>query len=106
VTFRRPSDPAEGAFSAAVNVTSFQELDAPIVADYMRRIDEWLVPGGVFICVNRDSEVSQTRKLASFFDQYPWPENYETIVDDESIISRWSRRHIVVRKRIIRKPLA
>ena len=103
VTFYTPDMKPAGPFSAAVNSTSFQELDPPIVEGYFRLIDEALQPGGVFICVNRDVKIDADRNLRAIFDEYPWPENYDILQDDESIISRWSGPQTVVRRRVIRK---
>ena len=93
----------DGPYGAVVNVASFQELDPPIVANYFRKIDEVLEPNGIFVCINREKKTDPERKLRSVFKEYPWPESYETLLDDEALISRWSNPQIAVLRRVIRK---
>ncbi|PCJ61681.1 MAG: hypothetical protein COA65_01650 [Rhodospirillaceae bacterium] len=103
VRFCTPEEKPDGLFGAVVNVASFQELDPPIVNDYFLKIDEALVDGGVFVCINREEKIDPMRKLRSVFKEYPWPQNYETLLDDEALISRWSGPEIAVLRRVICK---
>ncbi|MBO6806753.1 hypothetical protein [Thalassospira sp.] len=104
VTFHTPDSMPDETFAAAVNVTSFQELDPPIVAGYFVRLDDWLVPGGRFVCINRAVKTDPARNLHAVFEDYPWPEGWSVLRDDEPLISRWSGPMTTIRRRVIQKP--
>ena len=103
VHFYTPDDLPMGSFDAAINMTSFQELDPPIVADYFHAIDRWLITNGLFVCINRHEKIVPHMGLESRFDEYPWPKSYRILQDDEAICTRKSGFDTIIRRRVIKK---
>ena len=66
------------SFDVAINMCSFQEMDADIVKDYFDLVDTNLVRGGIFYVMNRKEKHVDANYVARF-DEYPWQENYPVL---------------------------
>ena len=87
-----------------INVTSFQEMNRSIVAEYFDLMERTLAPGGMFLCVNRLEKRGASDEDILRFEEYPWPKTgFETLVDEEDLVSRVSRRRFPIMRRLIRK---
>jgi SAM-dependent methyltransferase len=81
----------------AINVNSFQEMTNEMVGSYFSNIARALKPGGLFVCINRQSK-------STTFDEYPWDLiRGEVLVDEEDLSSRFFRDTQIVRRRIVRR---
>ena len=89
--------PVGDNYDVVTNVTSFGELDESLVKDYFNMIQQWLRPGGVFICINREV------KGDMIFSKYPWPKSFKTLHEEESLISGWGSPDMKILTKIVQK---
>ena len=95
---------ADQSVDICLNVTSFQEMNRDIVAGYFKLMERTLAPGGMFLCVNRLEKRGASEEDIMRFDDYPWPKTgFETLINEEDLVSRVSRRRFPIMRRLIRK---
>ncbi len=79
-------------------------MNRDIVAAYFELMERTLASGGMFLCVNRLEKPNKAGKDIMRFADYPWPKKgFETLIDEEDLVSRASRRRFPTMRRLIRK---
>jgi len=93
---------ADGSVDLALNTASFQEMTYEAIGGYFELLRRALARGGLFYCVN-DERCEKVEGAPIEFDRYPWPDEWETVLDrpfDYSLRVMGSRE----RERLIRAP--
>jgi len=91
----------EADIDIGINVTSFQEMNQKIVRDYFDLFQKVIHQEGYIFCMNR-SEKTFGNDIQRFSD-YPWPDNFETLLDEDDIISYCSGPTTRHERRLLRR---
>jgi SAM-dependent methyltransferase len=71
---------ADGSIDLALNTASFQEMTYEAIGGYFQLLRRALAPGGLFYCVN-DERCEKVEGAPIEFDRYPWPDEWEILLD-------------------------